>query len=286
MRAGGRRWSWRPGGRVAFLVLVIMAVVPEKSGPGAIPGGNLVEDFYGAANTLRNGPGRAARAGSGFTYPGRRPPAPGPRRGPAGTEVDARRPRPGSPKGDAPRHCRSYPEGVSDYRKQPAMRVYVPLTLPGLAEAHKAGEVGPAPLRAYAVTPGLREWYVSEDIEELEYAALGQAAAASLRMLAEDGTAPRKRVVVALDVDDKAATAAPGADEESPGLVTLAGAVRLTVAAAVHVDAPQALEDVTAAAAAVPAADAGDGDAQSAVDGAEDHELLWFGVQEIPGLLK
>ncbi|MFJ8166377.1 DUF6912 family protein [Streptomyces sp. NPDC096136] len=165
------------------------------------------------------------------------------------------------------------------------MRVYVPLTLPGLAEAHKAGELGPAPLRAYAVTPGLREWYVSDDIEELEYAALGRAAAASLRMLAEDAAAPRKRVVVAVDVDDKAAAASPGVDEATLGQVTLAAAVRLTVAAAVHVDAEDAEQDVTAAAGALAAADAGDDDAQFLVDGAEDHELLWFGVQEIPGLL-
>ncbi|KOY59652.1 DUF6912 family protein [Streptomyces sp. XY332] len=166
------------------------------------------------------------------------------------------------------------------------MRVYVPLTLPGLAEAHKAGELGPTPLRAYAVTPGLREWYVSDDLEELEYAALGRAAAASLRMLAEDAAAPRKRVVVAVDVDDKAAAATPGVDEATLGQVTLAAAVRLSVAAAVHVDADDALDDVTAAAAALGAADGGDDDAQFTVDGAEDHELLWFGVQEIPGLLK
>ncbi|MFE2289326.1 DUF6912 family protein [Streptomyces sp. NPDC059443] len=166
------------------------------------------------------------------------------------------------------------------------MRVYVPLTLPGLAEAHEAGELGPAPLRAYAVTPGLREWYVSDDIEELEYAALSRAAAASLRMLAEDGAAPRKRVVVAVDVDDKAATATPGVEESTLGQVALAGAVRLTVAAAVHVDAEDALEDVTAAARALAAADLGDEDARFTVDGAEDHELLWFGIQEIPGLLK
>ncbi|MEW1635865.1 hypothetical protein AB0469_17520 [Streptomyces sp. NPDC093801] len=165
------------------------------------------------------------------------------------------------------------------------MRVYVPLTLPGLAEAHKAGELGPAPLRAYAVTPGLREWYVSDDIEELEYAALGRAAAASLRMLAEDAAAPRKRVVVAVDVEEKAAVASPGVDEATLGQVTLGAAVRLTVAAAVHVDAEDAEQDVTAAAGALAAADAGDDDAQFLVDGAEDHELLWFGVQEIPGLL-
>ncbi|MGW7104183.1 DUF6912 family protein [Streptomyces sp. NPDC054838] len=165
------------------------------------------------------------------------------------------------------------------------MRVYVPLTLPGLAEVYKAGELGPAPLRAYAVTPGLREWYVSDDIEELEYAALSRAAEASLRLLAADPSAPRKRVVVAVDVDDKAAVAVPGVDEATLGQVGLTGAVRLTVAAAVHVDADDALADVEAAAGAVEAADRGDDDARFVVDGAEDHELLWFGVQEIPGLL-
>ncbi|MFI8391793.1 DUF6912 family protein [Streptomyces sp. NPDC085540] len=166
------------------------------------------------------------------------------------------------------------------------MRVYVPLTLPGLAEVHRAGELGPAPLLAYAVTPELREWYVSDDIEELEYAALNRAALASLRLVAAAADAPRRRVVVALDVDDKAATAAPGADEAALGRVTLAAAVRLAVAAAVHVDADDADEDVAAAAGALEAADGGDTDAQRTVDAAEDHDLLWFGVQEIPGLLK
>ncbi|MEU6759095.1 hypothetical protein [Streptomyces sp. NPDC046685] len=166
------------------------------------------------------------------------------------------------------------------------MRVYVPLTLPGLAEVHKAGELGPAPLRAYGVTPGLREWYVSDDIEELEYAALSRAALASLRLLAADASAPRRRVVVALDVDDKAVTATPGVDEDTLGQVSLGAAVRLAVAAAVHVDADDAEEDVAAAARALDAADGGDADAQFVVDGADDHELLWFGVQEIPGLLK
>ncbi|MFB6484828.1 hypothetical protein ACFCXF_40600 [Streptomyces virginiae] len=166
------------------------------------------------------------------------------------------------------------------------MRVYVPLTLPGLAEVHKAGELGPAPLLAYAVTPGLREWYVSQDMEELEYAALNRAALASLRLVAADAGAPRRRVVVAVDVDDKAATAAPGDDEAALGRVTLGAAVRLAVAAAVHVDADDADEDVAAAVRALEAADGGDTDAQDTVDATEDHELLWFGVQEIPGLLK
>ncbi|GHG39904.1 MULTISPECIES: DUF6912 family protein [Streptomyces] len=167
------------------------------------------------------------------------------------------------------------------------MRVYVPLTLPGLAQAHKAGELGPGPLTAYAVTPALREWYVSDDIEELEYAALSRAAAASLRLVAGDPGAPRRRVVVAVDVPDKDAAADPdrGLDAGAIGEVRIAGAVALAKAAAVHADADDAEADVTAAAAALGAADQGDDDAQFVVDGAEDHELLWFGIQEIPSLL-
>ncbi|MBC2877666.1 MULTISPECIES: DUF6912 family protein [Streptomyces] len=167
------------------------------------------------------------------------------------------------------------------------MRVYVPLTLPGLAEAHRTGELGPAPFDAYAVTPALREWYVSDDMEELEYAALGRAAQASLRRIATDPQAPRRRVVVAVDVPDREAAVDPdrGLDESALGEVRLSRPVPLAKAAAVHVDADDAEADVAAAAAALGAADQGDEDARFTVDGAEDHELMWFGVQEIPNLI-
>lgn len=167
------------------------------------------------------------------------------------------------------------------------MRVYVPTTLPGLAEAYKAGELGPGPLDAYAVTPSLREWYVSDDIEELEYAALNRAAQTSLRLLALHPDAPRRRVVVAVDVEDGAVTHDPdrGLEPAALGEVRLAQAVPLSKAAAVHLDADGAEADVTAAAAAVGGADAGDDDAQFTVDGAEDHELLWYATQEIPHLI-
>ncbi|MCX5382118.1 hypothetical protein [Streptomyces sp. NBC_00083] len=167
------------------------------------------------------------------------------------------------------------------------MRVYVPLTISGLATAHRAGELGPAPLTAYAVTPGLREWYVSDDIEELEYAALSRAAAASLRLLAGEPGTVRRRVVIAADVPDDTASADPDSalDASSLGEVRIASAIALAKAAAVHVDAEDAVTDVTAAAEALGAADHGDDDAQFTVDGADDHELLWFGVQEIPNLI-
>ena len=66
------------------------------------------------------------------------------------------------------------------------MRVYLPATLPALAGVLRAAEIGPAPVLAYAVTPALREWYASADLEELEYAALMHAARASLRLLRAD----------------------------------------------------------------------------------------------------
>jgi hypothetical protein len=169
------------------------------------------------------------------------------------------------------------------------MRVYVPITLNGLAAAYASGELGPAPLAAYAVTPALREWYLSDDIEELEYAALVRAAQSVLRLLAADPTAPNRRVVVAIDVPDKAVLLDTGAeyeDQASLGLVRLADPVRLAKAAAVHMDAEDANDDVAAAAAAVAAADKGDDDARFTVDGAEDHQLLWYATQEIPSLLR
>lgn len=170
------------------------------------------------------------------------------------------------------------------------MRVYVPLTLTGLAKAHADGAVAPPPLRAYAVTPALREWYLSDDIEELEYAALVRAAQASLRMLAEEPGAPRRRVVVAADVPDGAITRNVQAEHEEAaalGAVRLNEPLQLAKAASVHADGDDAevLADIAAAALALPAADEGDDDARFTVDGAEDHELLWFATQEIPGLL-
>ncbi|MFJ9476445.1 DUF6912 family protein [Streptomyces mirabilis] len=159
------------------------------------------------------------------------------------------------------------------------MRVYVPLTLSGLAEAYKTGELAAGPVVAYAVTPALREWYLSDDIEELEYAALNRAALASLRLLAGEPGAVRRRVVVAVDVPDR------GLDPVALGEVRVSGPVALSKAAAVHVDADDAGEDVSAAVDALGAADHGDDDAQFIVDGAEDHELLWFATQEIPNLV-
>jgi hypothetical protein len=166
------------------------------------------------------------------------------------------------------------------------MRVYLPATLPALAGVLRAAEIGPAPVLAYAVTPALREWYASADLEELEYAALMHAARASLRLLRADPEAPRRRVVLAADVPDEQAGRGGGFDGgfDEPTLVLLSTPVPLARVASGHVDDVAAVADIGAAVQALAAADAGDDDAQFLVDGAEGHELLWYATQELGDL--
>jgi hypothetical protein len=158
------------------------------------------------------------------------------------------------------------------------MRVYLPSTLPALADILAKGETGPAPLRAFAVTPALREAYASGDDEELEYVALLAAARQSLRLLADDPRAARRRVVLAADVPDGEVR---WTAYDEPATVVLGAPVSLTTLASGHIDAAAAEPDVAAAAAAIGAADAGDEDAAFTVDSADGHELAWYAVQEL-----
>ena len=166
------------------------------------------------------------------------------------------------------------------------MRVYVPATLPALAGVLRAAEIGPAPLQAFTVTPALREWYASADVKELEYAAMMHAARASLPLLLADPQAPRRRVVLAADVPNTEAGRGGGFDGgfEEPTLVLLSAPVPLARVVSGHVDDLAAVADVGEAVAALPAADAGDDDARFLVDGAEEHELLWYATQELGDL--
>ena len=156
------------------------------------------------------------------------------------------------------------------------MRVYVPATAPLLTTMLEVGEVPPGTV--FAVTPALREWYAEGDDEELEYAALTEAARASLRLLDLDPTAPRRRVVLAVEVPD--AAVAPG-DPAERAAVVLATAVPFSAVASGHLDHAEAEADVRRAAALVLEADLGSGSALEAVEDVEGHELLWFGTQEL-----
>jgi hypothetical protein len=126
-------------------------------------------------------------------------------------------------------------------------RVYLPTTLEALASYVAAGEVGPAPLVAHAVTEELRALWPDGSADEWEYAALGAAA---------DACAGPRRVVIAADVGN----ASHLKDTVEPTAVTLDEPFPMRLVAAVHTDLTEA-------------------DAQAG------EELCWFAAQEVPDLL-
>jgi len=165
--------------------------------------------------------------------------------------------------------------------------VYLPATTTVLRTLVDEGRL-PGPHTAFAVTPGLREFYaVSDaeaDTEELEYAALLTAARASLRLLDIDPLAARRRVVLAVDVPDDAVEIKddPARDPDADrGTVRVLADIGVRDVASAHIDGADAEDDVRAAVDVVLEADLGSDDAQFVVDQAEGHELAWYATQEI-----
>jgi hypothetical protein len=138
-----------------------------------------------------------------------------------------------------------------------------------------SGGIGPVPVPAHAVTDGLRSAFPEAEEEEWEYAALTAAAQDSLALIAEDD-APRRVVVVA-----EADSVVPA----EGSLVEIDEVVPLRKVVAVHVDSEDAVDDVAAARAAWPDAEAGDEAASVTVERCVDHELGWFATQEIGELV-
>ena len=168
------------------------------------------------------------------------------------------------------------------------MRVYLPATTNVLRTLVSEGRLT-GPLTAFAVTPGLRDFYALSDAgadeEELEYAALLAAARASLRLVDVDPSAARRRVVLAADIPDSAVSEVEDPDADR-GAVRITGDVALAAVASAHVDGAEAEDDVRAAVGVVLEADLGSEDAQFVVDQAEGHELAWYATQEIGTLLE
>ncbi len=204
------------------------------------------------------------------------------------------------------------------------MRVYLPMTLSAAASALRAGTVPAA--GAHAVTPALRERYATDELEDLELAALTDAAQVSLSLLAAEREARGDgvpagalswralRLVLAADaaVEAPAEQAAPDhgevedAQEDSarlerpvPGRATRCSAVRLaadvpwSAVASAHVDEPDAEPDVAAAVAALLAAGTSGtpaavpaGEVLEALEDAEACDLLWYAPSEVAGLLE
>jgi uncharacterized protein DUF6912 len=166
------------------------------------------------------------------------------------------------------------------------VRVYIPATVTILRALNAKGEVAAVGDTAFALTPALRESYATGTAEELEYAAMLEAARASLRLLAgelaedPDSALPR-RAVIAADVEG--ATLRPDVDY---AVVRLAASVPVSQVAAVHLDNEDAEPAVRAAAAVIDAADLGDADAEFTLGDAEDHALAWYAPDELPFLIE
>lgn len=136
---------------------------------------------------------------------------------------------------------------------------------------------------AFAVTPTLRESYAEGDDDELAEVALLEAALASLRLLAGDGTSglPPRRAVLVAEVAE--ATARPDLDD---AVVRLPGPIGFDDVIAAYVDNADAEPAVLPAIEAVDAADLGDEDAEFIVGDAQDHDLAWYAKQELPFLIE
>ncbi|MDC7121141.1 hypothetical protein OMK64_06285 [Cellulomonas fimi] len=146
------------------------------------------------------------------------------------------------------------------------MRVYVPATLDEIP--------GPLTARtAHAVTPALRAALPDEDDETVEFVAQLAAADDALDLLGARPDAPRLRLVVSVDVSE-ASVVEVGDDGAAPSAVRLAGDVQASDVACVHVDEPEAADDVRAAL-------AGDAEARERL---EERDLLWYDVSELDAI--
>lgn len=146
------------------------------------------------------------------------------------------------------------------------------------------GSLQPLSGTAFAVTPALRESYAEGDDEELAEVAIGEAALASLRLLAAESERteaglPLRRAVLIADAD---ATARPDLDD---AVVRVGGRINLDQVVAAYVDNAEAEPAVKAAIAVIDDADLGDEDAEFVVGDAQDHALAWYATQELPFLL-
>ncbi|WP_156721005.1 hypothetical protein [Mycobacterium sp. Root135] len=165
------------------------------------------------------------------------------------------------------------------------VRVYIPATLAMLQRLVADQSMHALSGTAFAVTPTLRESYAEGDDDELAEVALREAALASLRLLAAEGSdtggLPLRRAVLVADVEG--ATIRPDLDD---AVVRLAGPIGVGDVVAAYLDNAGAEPSVRAAIEVVDLADFGDEDAELTVGDAQDHDLAWYATQELPFLLE
>ena len=140
------------------------------------------------------------------------------------------------------------------------IRIYIPLNASGLRSLHADGVVTGAPFVSHAVTDAVRASAPLAGEDGWEYSALSDAVLRSAGLLAPG---EKRRIVAAADVESElVGPAAPGdfqdGDFMDESAVVIGGSVALNRIASVHVDADNA---------------------------AEDDELLWYDVTELPVVL-
>lgn len=159
------------------------------------------------------------------------------------------------------------------------MRVILATTPEQLAAWAQAGEITEVS-SAHAVTAALTDWFSGADTEELEYAALNEAAEASLKMLAAQtaSTSPcgTRRVVLSADVEVMVATK----QAEPRSLVKVPEHIPFSLVVSFHVDDDDA-EALVAAAATALAAGATREQLQALLDEVAEYELMWFDRSEL-----
>lgn len=154
----------------------------------------------------------------------------------------------------------------------PRVRAYVPSTVGALAGLVEVGLLRTGGL-GFAVTDAVRADDPDADVDEWEFRAFLDAAAASLALLSDAASGPDpvlRRVVVSVDVD--AATVDP-ARSAGPSAVALPGEVGRGQVASVHVDGVEAAQQVGRAL---------EGGPTGVLD---DLALEWFDVSELSALL-
>jgi hypothetical protein len=135
-------------------------------------------------------------------------------------------------------------------------RIYIPLNASGLRSIGADGVLGGAPFLAHAVTEAVRAAAPTAGQDEWEYTALNAAAQSSVSLLAPGES---RRLVAAADVTPALVGPAPG-DSAAESAVSISDSVALKRIASFHMD-------------------------DSASDGSEDDELLWYDVTELPVIL-
>ena len=154
------------------------------------------------------------------------------------------------------------------------MRIYLPGTV---ADLTSYPDTALEAAVAFAATSGLAAALPDEDEEAVEFSAFLAAAETSLELLVGARTAGRevapRRVIITADVAEVRVGSARA--HGHPGAIVVDGAIAWADVASVHLDDPEAAQDVEAAI-------AGD---EAASERLIERDLLWYDASELASLV-